>query len=569
MENDYFDVETRQELLKISDPQEIEDRFYTDLKFGTGGMRGVLGAGTNRMNRYLIRKVSQALADTIREEGQEACDRGVVISFDSRRFSAEFALETALVLGANGIKAYLFDDLRPTPELSFAVRYLNAIAGVNITASHNPKEYNGFKVYWEDGGQLSPKQADQIAAKMAKEESWEINLLDKNQALESGMLQMIGQEIDRAYEAEVKKTLFNVELSQTAGKELKIVYTPLHGTGGGPVQRVLRELGFTSLWIVPEQEMPDPEFPTVITPNPEDPSAFTLALQTAKKLEADLVLATDPDGDRLGAYAKDRRGNYHRFSGNQIGVILEYYILSQRKRLGKLPERGVLVKTVASTDLGDIIAADFGVKTINVLVGFKYIGEKIKEMEREGWGTYLFGFEESHGYLAGTYARDKDGIQASALLAEAALYYLQKEGKTLPEVLEGIFHRYGTYLDEQIAILLAGKEGKERISAVIDRLRRKKPSFLGGIELERIEDFQTGLRWKIRDKKEEKTGLPQENALRFSFRGGGFVMVRPSGTEPKIRFYFCIRGQSREKAEQILARVKDEVFAWVDDLLKE
>lgn len=567
-ENDYFDSETKQELLDIKDQKEIEDRFYTDLEFGTGGMRGILGAGTNRMNKYIIRRLTQGLAEIIAEHGEEACLRGVVISYDSRLYSAEFALETALVLANKGIRAYLFESLRPTPELSFAVRFLKAIAGVNITASHNPKDYNGYKVYWEDGGQLPPRQAQKIIDKINEQKSWVVETSAEELARKQGLLLIVGEEIDQAYYEEIKHQLLFPELTRSNGQELKIVYTPLHGTGGRPVHRVLQEVGFTSLYIVPEQEKPDPEFSTVKSPNPEDPSAFELALQLAQKQQADIVLATDPDADRLGLYAQDQNGKYRRFTGNQIGVLLLYYLLSQKKKLGRLAAKAVIVKTVASTDLADAVAASFGVKIVNVLVGFKYIGEQIKDMEDKGWGSYIFGFEESHGYLAGTYARDKDAVQAAALLAEAALYYLKKEKKTLPEVLEEIFKSYGYYLDEQVAISLCGKEGRECISGVMDELRKEERRKIAGLAIKSIEDFQNGKRRYLKEKKEEPLHLPRENAIRFSMAGGGFIMARPSGTEPKIRFYFCIRGDSSQKSAITMKKAKEDFFSGIKHLLQ-
>ncbi len=567
-ENDYFDPETRKELLEIEDQKEIEDRFYTDLEFGTGGMRGILGAGTNRMNKYIIRKLTQGLAEIIAEHGEGACLRGVVIAYDSRLYSAEFALETALVLANNGIRAYLFESLRPTPELSFAVRFLKTIAGVNITASHNPKDYNGYKVYWEDGGQLPPRQAQKIINKINEQKSWVVETSAEELARKQGLLLTVGEEIDQAYCEEIKQQLLFPELTRSNGQELKIVYTPLHGTGGRPVHRVLQEVGFTSLYLVPEQEKPDPEFTTVESPNPEDPSAFELALQLAQKQQADIVLATDPDADRLGLYAQDQNGKYRRFTGNQIGVLLLYYLLSQKKKLGRLAVNAVIVKTVASTDLGDAVAASFGVKIVNVLVGFKYIGEQIKDMKDKGWGSYIFGFEESHGYLAGTYARDKDAVQAAALLAEAALYYLKREKKTLPEVLEEIFKSYGYYLDEQVAISLCGKEGRECIIGVMDQLRKEIRSNIAGLAIKSIEDFQIGKRWYLKENKEESLNLPRENAIRFSLEGGGFIMARPSGTEPKIRFYFCIRGDSSQELGATMKKAKEDFFSSIKHLLQ-
>lgn len=568
IENEYFDLETRNELLGIKSQEEIEDRFYTDLKFGTGGMRGVLGAGTNRMNKYVIRKATQGLADVILEHGEEACKRGVVIAFDSRRYSTEFALETALVLAANGIKAYLFENLRPTPELSFAVRYLKAKAGVNITASHNTKEYNGYKAYWEDGGQIPPAMAERIVAKMADRPGWTVKFISRTEAEDKGLLQIIGEEVDRAYYEEIKRGLLYPELSQAEGEKVKIVFTPLHGTAGEPISRILQESGFTALTIVKEQEKPDSEFPTVESPNPEDPAAFLLALREAERQQAVLILATDPDGDRLGLYAKDQTGRFQRFTGNQIGVLLAYYLLSQRKKLGKLPANSYLLKTIASTDLGDEIALRFGVNIKNVLVGFKYIGEQIKDMEEKGWGTFVFGFEESHGYLAGTYTRDKDAVQAAALLAEAALYYMKTEDKTLPEVQEEIFRKHGYYLDEQVAVTLQGREGKERIKSVMDTLRNSSISSIGGRKVSSIEDFQESKRVFLNENREESIKLPQENVIRFSLEGGGFVLARPSGTEPKIRFYFCIRGNSPENLKTAMDKVKKDFFAGINKYLQ-
>jgi phosphoglucomutase len=558
-ENEYFDQQTKDELLQIIDPKEIEDRFYTELEFGTGGMRGVLGAGTNRMNKYIIRKVTQGLAEVMLEQDPANAQKGVVIAYDSRRYSAEFALETALVLAANGIKAYLFESLRPTPELSFAVRYLQTSAGVNITASHNPKDYNGYKVYWEDGGQIPPQLAKLIVAKVTNQD-WTAQPLGLEEAKAKGLLETVGEQVDRAYFEQIKKQLLFPELAKIFGRDFKIVFTPLHGTGGRPVLSLLKEIGFTSVYIVSEQAEPDPEFPTVLSPNPEDPAAFELALQYAQDKQADIILATDPDADRLGLYAKDQNGEFRRFTGNQIGVLLEYYLLSQKKKAGCLAENSVIVKTVASTDLGEAIATDFGAQTLNVLVGFKYIGEQIKIMEQNRSGVYVFGFEESHGYLAGTYARDKDAVQAAALLAEAALYYRTKEGLTLPEVLEKIFKNYGYYLDEQIAVTLKGKEGKEKIAAVMDLLRRQKKDSLAGIPIKSIDDFQTGQKLHIQENRTSSIDLPRENVLRFSFMGGGFVMARPSGTEPKIRFYFCVKGDSYEQTAELLELVKKDFF---------
>lgn len=566
-ENEYFDADTRKELLEITDPEEIKERFYTELEFGTGGMRGMLGAGTNRMNRYVIRKVTQGLADTVKEYGEEACRRGVVLAYDSRRYSAEFALETALVLAANGIKAYLFESLRPTPELSFAVRYLKTCAGVMITASHNPKEYNGYKVYWEDGGQIPPDKADRIVSRIAERKSWLIDVMSEAEAKERGLLLTVGEEVDKAYLQEVKRQLLYPELTAEKGRDLHIVYTPLHGTGNMPVRRILKETGFSSLFVVPEQEQPDSEFSTVNVPNPEDPQSFALALKYAREQQADLVLASDPDADRLGVYIREKNGSYLRFTGNQIGVILEYYLLSQKKKQGILPDNAVVVKTVASTDLGDAVAEEFGVRTVNVLVGFKYIGEQIKDMEEKGWGTYQFGFEESFGFLAGTYTRDKDAVLAAVLMAEAALYYKEIEQKTLADVLEEIHEKCGYYLDCQKAVTLKGIEGLEKIKKIMEILRNTSKSEIGGLPVKSIDDYLYGKRKLLKECRECDLTLPKSNGLRFSFEGGGFVMARPSGTEPKIRFYFCLKGDSPAKLAGILEKVKEDFLAPVKHLI--
>ncbi|MFA6808251.1 MAG: phospho-sugar mutase [Eubacteriales bacterium] len=567
--NEYFDKETRSELLSLNNQQEIEERFYTELEFGTGGMRGILGAGTNRMNRYVIRKITQGIADSIRGYGEKACKMGVVIAYDSRRKSEEFALETGLVLAANGIKAFLFDRLRPTPELSFAVRYFKAIAGVMITASHNPKEYNGYKVYWEDGGQIPPDKADVIVKSIAAREDW-LGIIPMNieEAKRTGLLEIIGEKVDQVYLDEVKKQLLFPELIKSKGGKVKIVYTPLHGTGNVPITKIMNDVGFTSFFVVPEQKLPDTEFSTVRVPNPEDAAAFELALKYGKELEADILLATDPDADRLGMYLKNKDGDYVCFTGNQIGVILEYYLLSQRKKMGKLPDNAVVVKTVATSDLGDAVADEFGVKTVNVLVGFKFIGEKIKEMEEEGWGTYQFGFEESYGYLAGTHARDKDAVVAAVLLTEAVLYYKEIEKKTLLDVLDEIYIKHGYYLDEQKSVTFKGKEGKNRIALIMERLRSAEKIEIAGIPVARIDDYQSCKGKILKDQSECLLNLPHSNVLRFSFEGGGFAMARPSGTEPKIKFYFSVKSDSPEKLQSTMENVKEDFLALVKDLIE-
>lgn len=567
-ENMYFDDETRKELLSLAeDTKEIEDRLYCDLEFGTGGMRGVLGAGTNRMNKYVIRKITQGLADTILEQGETGRARGVVIAYDSRRFSPQFAKEASLVLAANNIKVYLFDSLRPTPELSFAVRHLKAIAGVMITASHNPKEYNGYKVYWEDGGQLPPDKADLVAEKLDNRKSWVIEIVSEEEAQEKGLLNIVGQDVDKAYLEAIRRELLQPELTAARGNNLKIVFSPLHGTGSIPVQQILKEIGFTSVFTVPEQQEPDTEFSTVKVPNPEDTEAFKLALEYAAQQDADVVFATDPDADRLGMYAKTRTGDFRRFTGNEIGVIIEYYLLTQKKKAGKLPENAVIVKTVATSDQGDILANKLGAKVINVLVGFKFIGEQIKEMEENGWGTYIFGFEESYGFLAGTYARDKDAVGTAALISEASLHYKEAEQKTLDEILEEINVLCGYFLDDQISVTISGKEGKSKISDIMEILRKNFRKELAGFPLIAAEDFLTRKRIFLQENKEEDIALPKSNVLKFIFEGGGFVMARPSGTEPKIKFYFCVREEKEELLQEKIEKIKKSFLEPVKHLI--
>ena len=560
-ENLYFDEATRLELSRVTDPKEIEDRFYTDLEFGTGGLRGIMAAGTNRMNKYVIRKATQGLAECVCDYGPEGMKRGVVIAFDSRKNSPEFALEAALVLAQNGVKVYLFDSLRPTPELSFAVRQLHAQAGLVVTASHNAKAYNGYKVDWEDGGQVPPAKADQIFARIEARGNWlGIEPMPIEMAKASGLLQIIGEEIDQPYLARVLSLALHPELDLEKGGALRIIYTPLHGAGNILVRRALAELGFSSVTVVPEQELPDPEFTTVPYPNPEIPTTFELARKYGTEMQADLLMATDPDGDRLGVVLRNTQGEFTQLTGNQIGVLLTYYILSQKKALGILPENATIIKTVASTDLADEVARYFNVRVENVLTGFKFIAEKEKEMEEEGWGTFQFGFEESYGYLAGDFVRDKDAIIASVLMAEAALYYQQIEGRNLFDVLESIYQQFGYYLDDQVSLTLEGIQGKEEIAKIMDSLRQEEILELGGTKIEKFDDYEKSIG------KDSSTGLtypltlPRSNVLRFSFHGGGFVMVRPSGTEPKIKFYFSIKSNSLTDAVSVLIKVKADVM---------
>ena len=564
-----FDEQTRAELAALNDAKEIEDRFYCDLEFGTGGMRGQLGAGTNRMNVYIIRRLTRALADAICGEGAAAMRRGVVISYDSRRFSAEFAREAALVLAAAGVRAWLFDALRPTPVLSFAVREKNAIAGIMITASHNPKEYNGYKVYWEDGGQLPPEQADKIVGRMAALDSWDIPTMSENEAVAQGLLTVIGGEIDDAYTGQVRRQMLNGELTAAKGDRLNIVYTPLHGTGRVPVERILRENGFGSLYEVAAQAMPDADFSTVAVPNPEDRGAWRLAEELAAEIEADgrqvdLLLATDPDADRLGVCCRKSGGGWQLMSGNQIGVLLAHYIIMRQREQGTLADDAVVIKSVVSTALADKVVKGLGVAVKNVPVGFKFIGEQIKEMENGG-GTFLFGFEESLGYLKGTYARDKDAVLAAALVAEAALYY-KEAGRSLIDVLEGIYREYGCYLDTQVAWALGGIDGRARIVEIMRWLRADDRQEIGGLAVSSREFYDRG---------EMSCGgslqpldFPRTDMLGLTFADGSFVKVRPSGTEPKIRFYFCIAGRDMAEAEGNLRAVQREFFAPIGEFLE-
>ena len=547
----FFDAQTKQELAQIQgNEEEIKDRFYKTLEFGTAGLRGVIGVGTNRMNKYTVGKATQGLANFIKKEKAEA--RGVAIAYDSRHMSKEFSEETALCLNANGIKTYVFDSLRPVPELSFAVRKLKAIAGIVITASHNPPEYNGYKVYWEDGAQIvSPKDKQIIAEVNAVTDYAQIQTISKEEAVKQGLYHVIGKEIDDAYMEELKKLVLNPEVIQKE-KDMKIVYTPLHGTGRMPVQRILKELGFTNVSIVKEQEMPDGDFPTVTLPNPEDKAAFKMALELAQKEDADIVLATDPDADRLGVYAKNSKtGEYMPFTGNMSGLLIAEYILSQKKEKGILPENAVLIKTIVSSNLAEAIAKEYGIHVIEVLTGFKYIGEQIKLLEQTHEYTYQFGYEESYGCLIGTYARDKDAISAVAMLCEAAAYY-KAQGLTLWDQMLRIYEKYGYYKEGLFSITLKGADGAEKIKQMMENLRNSKIEKIGENTVIAKKDYQTqeGICYQTGEKIE--ITLPKSNVLYYDLQEDGWVAVRPSGTEPKIKFYTGVKGTSMEDAEEKL-----------------
>lgn len=551
-----FDADTKAELQAIAgDEKEIEDRFYKDLSFGTGGLRGVIGAGTNRMNVYTVTRATQGLANYIKRQGGE--NKGVAIAFDSRNRSAEFSEKTALCLNANGIRTYRFETLRPTPELSFALRELNCIAGIVITASHNPPEYNGYKVYWEDGAQITaPKDKEIIAEVNAVTDFNDIRMMTRKEAEKEGLFRVIGQEIDDRYMEELKKLVLSPQAIKRMADSLKIIYTPLHGTGNLPVRRILSELGFTQVKVVPEQELPDGGFPTVSYPNPEDPKAFALALKLAKETDADLVLATDPDADRLGVYAKDTKtGAYMPFTGNMSGLLIAEYELSVRRELGRLPKNGALVKTIVSSNMADEIAKEYNVDVIEVLTGFKYIGEQIKFFEQTGSHEYLFGYEESYGCLVGTHARDKDAVVAVMALCEAAAYYKEK-GLTLWDQMLNIYEKYGYYKEDMVSVTMKGMDGAEQIRKILADMRHNPPKKIGAYDVAAFRDYQAGTRLELATGKVTKTGLPQSNVLYFELEQGAWYCVRPSGTEPKVKFYMGVKERSLDAAAKALEGLK-------------
>ncbi len=565
--NPYFDEATKAELRAIGDDErEIEDRFYRDLEFGTAGLRGVIGAGTNRMNIYVIRKTTQGLANYIKKQGGEK--KGVAIAFDSRRMSPEFADEAARCLAANGIKAYIFESLRPTPELSFAVRTLGCIAGINITASHNPPEYNGYKVYWEDGAQITPPHDVGIMAEVEAVTDYNtVKTMDRDAAVAAGLYEVIGAAIDDKYIAELKKQVKHEECIRAVGDQMKIVYTPLHGTGNIPARRVLREIGFKNVYVVPEQELPDGEFPTVSYPNPESPEAFVLGLKMAKEMAADLVLATDPDADRLGVYVRDRDGEYHSLTGNMSGCLLGEYTISQiLARDGALPEDGALIKTIVTTNMADAIARNYHIRLIECLTGFKYIGQQILNFEKSGKGTYLFGFEESYGCLIGTHARDKDAIVATMALCDAAAYY-KTQGKTLWDALIDMYEKYGYYKDDVKSIGLSGIEGLAKIQSVMETLRQNPPKEIGGYQVLSTRDYKKDEIVDLATGEVRPTGLPNSNVLYYDMNDDAWLCVRPSGTEPKIKFYYGIKGTSLADADAKSAQLGKAVMALIDTMI--
>ncbi len=567
LSNPYFDEATKEELRGIADDdKEIKERFYTELEFGTAGLRGIIGAGTNRMNVYTVRKATQGLANYIASVDGKA--KGVAIAFDSRRMSPEFADEAALCLAANGIKAYVFESLRPTPELSYAVRKLGCIAGINITASHNPPEYNGYKVYWEDGAQITPPHDTGIMAEVKKVTDYNTVLtMDKEEAKKAGLYEVIGSEIDDAYIAELKSQVIHPEAIKEVQKDMKIVYTPLHGTGNIPARRVLSELGFENVYVVKEQELPDGNFPTVSYPNPEADEAFELGLKLAREIDADLVLATDPDADRLGVRVKDKDGVYHTLTGNMSGCLLEEYELSQRKaRDGKLPEDGAVVSTIVTTNMAGAIARSYGLRFIEVLTGFKYIGQQILGFETSGKGTYLFGFEESYGCLIGTHARDKDAIVATMALCEAAAYY-KTQGKTLWDAMVDMYEKYGYYKDDIQSITLKGIEGLEKIQSILETLRQNPPKEIAGYQVTSARDYKKDTIQNMETGEVTSTGLPSSNVLYYDLTDDAWLCVRPSGTEPKVKFYYGVKGTSLEDADAKSKAMGEKVLEMIHGML--
>lgn len=556
-----FDDATKSELKSLEgNEDEIFDRFYRELEFGTGGLRGVIGAGTNRMNFYTVGKATQGLANFINKQGAAA--KGVAIAFDSRRMSPEFADTAACVLAANGIKAYIFDSLRPTPELSFALRTLGCTAGIVVTASHNPPEYNGYKVYWEDGAQITaPKDAQIIGEVNAIKDYAEIKKMTTEEAKAAGLYEVIGKEIDDKYMEALKKLVLHPEAIKQMASSLKIVYTPLHGTGNVPVRRVLKELGFEQVTVVPEQELPDGNFPTVSYPNPEDKKAFALALDLAKKVDADLVLATDPDADRLGVYAKDTKtGEYKVFTGNMSGMLICEYEMSQKKALGILPDNGALVTTIVSSNMAQAVAKEYGMKFIECLTGFKYIGEQIKFFEQSGSNEYVFGFEESYGCLVGTHARDKDAVVAVMALCEAAAYY-KTQGITLWDQMLNIYNKYGYYKEDLFTMTFKGADGAKKMQDMMDAYRKNTPKQVGAYKVLRLRDYKNDVITDLATGETTPTGLPKSNVLYFELENDAWFCVRPSGTEPKIKFYAGIKGDSLEdsakKLDELMEAIKN------------
>lgn len=560
-----IDEASKAELLALhGNEREIEDRFYKNLEFGTGGLRGVIGAGTNRMNLYTVGKTTQGLANYILAEGSETAAKGVVIAYDSRRMSREFAERAALVLNGNGIKTYLYTELQPTPVLSFSVRHLKAAAGIVVTASHNPPQYNGYKVYWSDGGQVPPSRDNAIIAEVNRvADLEEIRALDKKAAVRCGLFLEIGEDVLKAYIARVKDLCIRPDLIRSAGKTLKLVYTPLHGAGNKPVRRVLSELGFEQVIVVPAQELPDSEFSTVAYPNPEEPAAFAMALDLAQERDADVVIGTDPDCDRVGVAVKDKTGAYRMLTGNQTGALLVHYVITALSDQGRLPKNGCVIKTIVTSELGRRIAEDHGVYVLDTLTGFKFIGEKIKEFEETGSRVFLIGYEESYGYLAGDFVRDKDAVIASMLISEMAAYY-KSLGMTLYEGLEALWQQYGFYKESLKSLQMEGKEGMEKIGALMEGMRADRPQALGGIPVAVTEDYRSRTAYDHKRKQERPLQLPASDVLRYTLEDGSWFCIRPSGTEPKVKIYFSCAAPMESEAEAKNQALMQSVMEWIN-----
>ncbi|MED3385208.1 phosphoglucomutase [Bacillus subtilis] len=566
-QTEHLDPELKERLIELEgDEQALEDCFYKDLEFGTGGMRGEIGVGTNRMNIYTVRKASAGFAAYISKQGEEAKKRGVVIAYDSRHKSPEFAMEAAKTLATQGIQTYVFDELRPTPELSFAVRQLNAYGGIVVTASHNPPEYNGYKVYGDDGGQLPPKEADIVIEQVnAIENELTITVDEENKLKEKGLIKIIGEDIDKVYTEKLTSISVHPELSEE--EDVKVVFTPLHGTANKPVRRGLEALGYKNVTVVKEQELPDSNFSTVTSPNPEEHAAFEYAIKLGEEQNADILIATDPDADRLGIAVKNDQGKYTVLTGNQTGALLLHYLLSEKKKQGILPDNGVVLKTIVTSEIGRAVASSFGLDTIDTLTGFKFIGEKIKEYEASGQYTFQFGYEESYGYLIGDFARDKDAIQAALLAVEVCAFY-KKQGMSLYEALINLFNEYGFYREGLKSLTLKGKQGAEQIEAILASFRQNPPQKMAGKQVVTAEDYAVSKRTLLTENKEEAIDLPKSNVLKYFLEDGSWFCLRPSGTEPKVKFYFAVKGSSLEDSEKRLAALSEDVMKTVDEIVE-
>ncbi|MFE6706557.1 phospho-sugar mutase [Bacillus thuringiensis] len=556
-----LDAELKEQLENMKqDEKEIEDSFYKNLEFGTGGMRGELGAGTNRLNVYTVRKATKGLASFIEKLGEEAKKRGVVVAYDSRHKSPEFAMEVAATLGARGITTYVFESLRPTPVLSFAVRHLHTVSGIVLTASHNPPEYNGYKVYGEDGGQLPPKEADELISYVnAVEDELTVEVADVEQLKADGLLHIIGQEVDDAYAAELNNVIINKEMVQRVGKDLKIVFTPLHGTSNISVRRGLKEVGFTDVTVVKEQELPDPNFSTVKSPNPEEHAAFEYAIRDGEKVGADVLIATDPDADRLGVAVRNHNGEFQVLTGNQTGALMLDYLLSQKKENGILPENGVVLKTIVTSEIGRTIAKAYGLDTVDTLTGFKFIGEKIRQYEESGQYEFQFGYEESYGYLIRPFCRDKDAVQSVLFACEVAAYY-KSQGKTLYDGLLEVFEKYGFFREDLVSLTLKGKDGAEQIQEMMATFRENPPKEVAGLTVVAVEDYKASIVTSLQDGHKEEIHLPKSNVLKYQLEDGSWFCLRPSGTEPKIKFYFGVQDSSLQNSEQKLLTIKEDIM---------